>query len=349
MRARGLENAGRAGAAARLYRKVARDEELISLQLGGPESADSAVNLISAASCWRKAGNTQRATKLLSDVLDIRGISDALVNEVHLLQEAWAVDAKIGAAPLGKEGPVRRAIEAATAACQSIAMNKKPVWLHAASYSLMVLGSASAAVTALSERLQALGQSNPAFAIIESLPRWLLSPIVGVFVVIAGYWLLWSFTRTATAELALRADIDFHDVPEETGSRFSPARLGAISIIVGLGLGAGIISLIWFIPPKAHAQVTVEQGMPLTINPYSKGFARYRELKELKIDALEIELDNAMEYLVTATFSSPEQPELRIQRAEIGQVFNYPDEKGYQIQVLSVSHNKVTFLISATP
>jgi hypothetical protein len=90
VQARFLEAVGRFGEAVALYQEVARDEEEIARQLKKTRGqAEAAVNLVSAASCWRKARHQANAIRLLDEVLAIQAIPDALRDEVNALRQEW--------------------------------------------------------------------------------------------------------------------------------------------------------------------------------------------------------------------------------------------------------------------
>ncbi len=90
MQARSIEAAGRFDEAVVLYQTVARDEEKIARhwnEAGKPSEA--AVNQISAASCWKKAGDHDKAIRLLDKVLATEGIHNKLRWEVKALRQEW--------------------------------------------------------------------------------------------------------------------------------------------------------------------------------------------------------------------------------------------------------------------
>jgi hypothetical protein len=91
LQARFLEAVGRAEEAAALYKEAAQDEEKIAAQLkkSGHE-VEAAVNLVSAASCWRKANHQVRAIRLLDKVLATQGIPGALRREAETLRQEWS-------------------------------------------------------------------------------------------------------------------------------------------------------------------------------------------------------------------------------------------------------------------
>ncbi|HEV2802780.1 MAG TPA: hypothetical protein VGW12_20075 [Pyrinomonadaceae bacterium] len=91
MHARFLESTGESSSAKAAYRQVARDEEWIAKKLreAGHSYEEVAVNLISAASCWKKVGNYNSAIELLDGVLKAPDISPQLKNEGYRLRKEW--------------------------------------------------------------------------------------------------------------------------------------------------------------------------------------------------------------------------------------------------------------------
>ncbi len=90
VQARFLEATGNKGQAASLYQGIAESEIWIAEQLKEfGRSAEAAVNLVSAASCWQKLGLQDKAVGLLDEVLSIQEIPVSLKNEVNSLRGEW--------------------------------------------------------------------------------------------------------------------------------------------------------------------------------------------------------------------------------------------------------------------
>jgi DNA-directed RNA polymerase specialized sigma24 family protein len=91
IQARFLERTGRIKEAEVAYRETAQDEELIvkELKKTGYAIREVVVNSISAASCWKKCGNYDRAFELLDEVLQATDLEPKLRNEALRLSKEW--------------------------------------------------------------------------------------------------------------------------------------------------------------------------------------------------------------------------------------------------------------------
>jgi hypothetical protein len=211
---------------------------------------------------------------------------------------------------------------------------------------LVVSGSALALVTSLWQRLEVVGRSDAVLKVIDLLPGWLNSPIAGVVAVLGGYGLLWVYARPIPKKPSV---IILPGHPEEE-TPVSARKLGAVSALSGLALGALIIGVFWLVPSQAVFTVTVEKGQSVTAENDPRRARNAHDGKSLTITLLDLEQTaDTQKYLITATVSYEGKPDLPIRKAEEGYVVAYPEEHGYTIRLFKATANNATFLVSKNP
>lgn len=97
-----LESTGQSSEAEKAYTETAQDEEWIvkELKRTGHSSTDFVANLISAASCWKKSGNYDRAFELIDEVLQAADVEPQWKQEGSRLRDEWRQYLRLGARPI---------------------------------------------------------------------------------------------------------------------------------------------------------------------------------------------------------------------------------------------------------